>query len=105
MTVRTISSQHYLNDEIVAAKVAAGDFGVSVSPEFTYEGETFRVVLDGHHSLAAANEVGAEVECTELTATQHDAIGLLASGAVLDFLEVTSIDGDYYDIATGKSVW
>lgn len=103
--MKTISSQRYIDEEIVAAKIAAEDFEVMVSPAFEVEGETFRVVLDGHHSLEAARQAGVSPDYTEYTATEHDAIGLLNAGAVEAFLEAVHMGDDYYDVETGHSAW
>lgn len=100
-----ITSQDYLADEIVAAKLADCDFAITVSPEFEFEGGTYRVLLDGHHSLAAAIEAGVEPDVTEATAAQHDAVGLLDTGNVDDFLSVTHMGSDYRFALTGEAVW
>lgn len=100
-----ISSQRYLDDEIVAAKRAARDYVVSVSPEFQVDGETYTVVLDGHHSLAAARIDGVEPEFTVATVQDNDTIELLVRGSVDDFLALHRIDSDFYDVETGVDVW
>jgi hypothetical protein len=100
-----ISSQRYIDDEIVASKVAAEDFAVLLSPVFAYEGGEYQVVLDGHHSLAAAAEAGIDPSYSIADASQHDAIGLLRDSNVEDFLLVTHMGNDYYDVATGQDVW
>lgn len=100
----TISSQRYLNDEIVAQKVEAQDFTVLVSPEFEVAGIVVRVVLDGHHSYAAAIEAGVSPEFIEATSTDHDAVGMEQDNAE-EFLEVTHLGDDYYNIETGGDVW
>lgn len=96
--LRTISSQRYLDPAIVADKLATNDFVVSVSPEFEVGGETFRVVLDGHHSLAAAIEAGVEPEWVTLTAQDHDAIALLP-GEPEAFLAAVQDDSTFFDIS------
>lgn len=54
-TVRLVTNQEFIDPEIVAAKTAAKDFNVQVSPLFTDEhGARFRIIIDGHHSYAAA---------------------------------------------------
>jgi uncharacterized protein len=54
-TVRLVTNQQHIDPEIVAAKTAARDFNVQVSPLFTDEhGSRFRIIIDGHHSYAAA---------------------------------------------------
>lgn len=104
-TPALISSQRYLDAEIVAQKVAAGVFVVSVSPVFEIGGERFRVILDGHHAFAAAKAAGFEPEIVELSKREHDAISLLDRGEIEDFLEVTNLGDDYYFAASGLAVW
>ena len=100
----TISSQRYRDDQIVDAKRAARDYAVLVSPEFALDGQTYRVVLDGHHSLSAAMEDGAEPDYREATLMDTDAI-LLLSDDVQRFLEATHMGDDYYDISDGSLIW
>jgi len=100
-----ISSQRYTNDEIVAAKLADRDFVVTLSPAFVYEGGEYQVVLDGHHSLAAAREAGVEPEYIEADKRTADTVALLDRGEIEDFLFAARIDSDYYVVATGEDVW
>ena len=101
-----ISSQEYLDDAIVADKLARGDnFEVSVSPPFELNGRTVRVVLDGHHRLAAAKQAGRNPEFREMNATENDAIGLLNEGAIEDFLRAVHKGDDYKFVNSGKSVF
>lgn len=59
--VRLVSNQQFLDPATVEAKRLAGDFVVQVSPLFVTEaGERYRIVIDGHHSLAAAQAAGVE---------------------------------------------
>lgn len=104
MTTTIISSQRYIDDTIVASKIVASDFTVLVSPAFSIDGETYRVVLDGHHSLAAATEAGVAPDFSEATSQDHDAIYLLQTDPD-QFLIATRLDSDYYDVATGLDVW
>lgn len=101
---RLISSQRHVDDEIVAEKREMRDYGVSVSPEFELFGEQVRVILDGHHSWHAAKLDGERPLICEMDATDHDAVGLLEAGNVEDFLAVTRIDSDLYDIVTGHDL-
>lgn len=103
---KLITSQHHLDDAIVEAKVAASDFAVFVSPEFEVDGEIFQVVLDGHHSLAAAIEAGATPEINVMDATSHDAVAILDNGDIEGFLAAVHMgDGDYIDAITRQYVW
>lgn len=55
---RIITHQRFLNEKIVAVKMLNRDFTVNVTPEFEDEGKKYRMVIDGHHSLAAAVRLG-----------------------------------------------
>lgn len=100
-----ISSQRFINDDIVAEKINAGDFEVIVSPEFMIDGESYQVILDGHHSFAAANQSGVAPVYIVATSTYHDAIGILERGEIESFLEVVHFGDDYYNVETNKCVW
>ena len=97
-----ISSQRYLNDEIVEAKRAAKDYEVMISPEFVFEGETYQIILDGHHSYAAAMADGVDPEYYEADASDHDALLL---DDPHDLLDATQIDSEYYNVETGIDLW
>lgn len=103
--VVTISSQRKRIEHIVNEKRIAKDYEVLVSPEFEYDGETYRVVLDGHHSYEAAIADGVEPEFITGDARDHDAIGLIAKGEIEWFLETTQMEDEYYDVATGRDIW
>lgn len=49
-----ITNQEYLDDEKVKEKSAKMDYEVQVSPVFRFGGKDYRIIIDGHHSLAAA---------------------------------------------------
>ena len=91
-----ISSQHYINPEIVTAKIeqltAAG--AKSVIVPCPYVGIIHRVEYamqtDKHHTLSAARELGLPVEY-EIT---DDPEGLTGN----DLLEARYHDGNYYDV-------
>lgn len=108
--MQIISSQHYLDEEIVEAKIAEGNFEVMISPVFEHGGKQIAVVLDGHHRLEAAKRAGVTPTFWEADKRDDDRIALLESTEEYDanpeaFLEATWMDGDYYDIETGGSVW
>src|ERR1700744_2461926 len=96
-----ITSQDFLDAGTVAGKISAGDFGILVSPEYELDGVTFRILLDGHHSLAAAIEAGEEPDVTEASTRDHDAIGL----PVEQVLDATWAGADYRYVTTGALVW
>lgn len=99
-----ITTQDYLDSDIVAAKVAAEDFEVQVSPEFEFDGRTFRVLIDGHHSLAAAIEAGVEPIIVEYDSTDDDRIAVLTNSGPDAYLEVMQ-ERDWRYAATGQWVW
>lgn len=97
-----ISSQSFRDQAIVADKQSANDYEILVSPEFEIDGESYRVLIDGHHSFEAARLDGVEPECREASPQDHDAIGLLHRGEIGQFLAVLSHGEDYRDVYTGK---
>jgi signal transduction histidine kinase len=99
-----ISSQRYLDEETVQAKREARDYVVTVSPEFEIDGVAMQAVIDGHHSLAAAEADGVEPEFVVATIQNDDRIALIES-SIDDYLEVCYMDSDWYDVATGKGVF
>lgn len=98
-----ISSQRHLDPARVDAKRVARDYAVLVSPTITIDGESYRVVIDGHHALAAARADGVEAEITEATVQHTDKLALLPD--VEAYLEASWIDADWYDVETGLTVW
>lgn len=100
-----ITSQHYIDGAIVSEKIASEDFDVQVSPEFEVDGRTFRVILDGHHSFAAALEAGIAPVLIEQDASENDRVALLDSGDVEDFLAACWMDGEYQFAVSGNAVW
>jgi phage-related protein (TIGR01555 family) len=64
---RLITHQRYLDEKKVAEKIKNGDFVVNVTPEFVDQGKLYRMIVDGHHSLAAAVRTGnAPIFTTDL---------------------------------------
>jgi hypothetical protein len=99
-----ISSQRYLDDETVELKRSDRDYMVMVSPEFEYEGALYQVVIDGHHSLAAAKADGVEADVVEATKQDDDRLALIEKSAE-SYLEVSRVDSDWYDVMTGRDIW
>lgn len=103
--IMIITSQRYIDEEIVKEKLAAEDFEVMLSPSFEIDGEIYQVILDGHHSWHAAKAAGVEPSYWVAECCDHDAIGLLDQGKEELFLETVWMDSEYYDIETGSDVW
>ena len=55
-----ISSQRYLNRDVIARKAATFKVFVVRTVGMEIRGKPYRILLDGHHNLAAARLVGAE---------------------------------------------
>ena len=101
-----ITSQHYLDDTIVDAKISANNFEVFVSPMFEIDGDEYQVIIDGHHSFAAAMKCGVTPIITTMTVKDHDAIEFIKNGDVTGFLDVMHMgEGEYIDAITRKYVW
>lgn len=92
-----ISSQRYLNDDIVTAKLNAKDFDVLLN-RIVVDGQEFCVVIDGHHSLEAARIAGVEPQWVINDAD-------LGCESVEDWLTERYMDDDWYDVQTGQLVW
>jgi hypothetical protein len=96
----TISSQRYTDPKIVAEKLAARDFEVAVV-EVEIDSEMYRVIVDGHHSFAAAKAAGVE---PEYVPAHPEVRGDVAADPEA-YLAEHRIDSDYYDVQTGQEIW
>lgn len=94
--MKVISSQHYINWDIVEEKMSAIE-----NDEFVeipcYEigevdGEEMAIQADGHHTMAAAREFGIEIRFV-FSAEPEGLLGKSALGAHWN-------DGDWYDVET-----
>jgi hypothetical protein len=99
-----ISSQRYLDPKIIAEKQKNKDYVVTISPAFEANGETMQVVIDGHHSLAAAKKDGAKPTFVVAKKQNDDRIGLLEK-SVDDYLESNYMDSDWYNVKNGDTVF
>jgi len=101
-----ISSQRYLEDEIIKEKIESEDFEVLVSPKFDIDGETYQVIIDGHHSYHAAIKTGNTPIYTVASCQDSDNVAILEYDNDPErFLETAYIDSDYYDIETDIDIW
>lgn len=99
-----ISSQTYIDEDIVSKKQADRDYTVTLSPEFSHAGLTLQVVLDGHHSLAAAKLDCVEPDYIIATRQQNDTIAIL-DYSTDEFLAACWMGEDWYSVETGRRVW
>lgn len=91
-----ISSQHYIDAEIVEEKKAELEGVTEVVIPCTYvgviDGVEYAMQNDKHHTLTAARELGIPV----VFDVEDDAEGLTGE----ELLEVRYNDGDYYNVET-----
>ena len=94
--MKYISSQHYIDAEIVEAKKAELEGVTEVVIPCTYvgiiDGVEYVMQNDKHHTLAAARELGIPV----VFDVEDDSEGLTGE----ELLEARYNDGDYYDVET-----
>lgn len=99
--MKIISSQHFIDWEIVERKMEEiKDMDKVVIP-CSYvgfiDGVEYAMQNDGHHTLAAARELGIEVEF-EKSADSEDLEGE-------ELLENRYNDGDWYDVETSNPAY
>ena len=99
-----ISSLAMLEEASVREKQESKDYSCDVSPAFEWQGETFRVLLNGHHSFEAAKRDGVAPHLNIVTDSEFEKIGLLEAGEIETFLEAVSYGSDYRDASTGRVI-
>lgn len=99
-----ISSQRYIDQDVVEEKIKNNDFIVYVSPLFKYYGKYYKVITDGHHSLEAAKQIGIDPEFEEQSITDNDNISYLPNDPET-FLNLNWNGDDWYDVFTGKTIF
>lgn len=98
-----ISSQRYLDEDIVEQKRAEKDYDVYYAHiENPDTGEKYRWVVDGHHSLAAAKLDGVSPNMIE---SDYDYQSEIDSMGFDDFLAAHNDGDEWYDTNTGDNVW
>lgn len=100
-----ISSQRFIDRDLVAKKIKEQDFTVTVTPEFDIFGDKVRAIQDGHHALEAAIRSGNKPEFVVNTARDNDRVGLLDAGKVDDFLSAAYHDSPWYYFATKRDIF
>ncbi|WP_426237498.1 hypothetical protein [Pseudomonas sp. TWP3-2] len=99
-----ISSQRYLNPKKVQRK--AGTFKTFIVSTLTVElrGAMYRVLLDGHHNLAAAKVAGVEPEWRGPSLKMQRLLKHKSKADVALFLINNLTDSDWYFIDSGQVV-
>ena len=103
--MRIISSQKFLNYEIVDEKIAEMEASESESITLPIinagmkdlDGNDLYILVDGHHRKEAAEEMGITINYEEV-ANDYDLTGD-------DLLLTCYMDSDWYDVATGELIW
>jgi hypothetical protein len=97
-----ISSQRYIDDEVVELKRIAKDYNVTLGKVIAVDGIDYQVIIDGHHSLVAAKMDGVDPLYKTATVTECDKEAI---ADINDYLLSNWIDSSYYDVETGICVW
>lgn len=104
MTARLISSQRHLDPAIVARKAATFQVFVVNVIEVTLRGKPYRVLVDGHHNLAAARLVGVEPTWRGAPKKLQRIMDSTPRADFERFLINNLTDSDWYDVDTGAVV-
>lgn len=100
ITINPISSQRYLDDDIVNAKKIqiAGLTEIELPVvEITLDGEIYHILIDGHHRYNAAKDLKITV--------LYDVVDIITPEKSGDYLIEKHFGDDYYYINSNKSVW
>ena len=100
-----VSSQRYIDRDVVAKKIMNRDFTVKITPAFELDGETVHAIEDGHHALEAAIRSGNKPKFVIQNASQNDRIGALDSGNIDDYLEQAYVDSPWYNFSTKRDIF
>ena len=98
--MRKISSQRYLDPEIVDAKRKSKDYDVQYVI-LNIGGEKVAHIVNGHHSLEAARLDGVNPDYEHVDQVQQEADSMELD----NYLSAHFIDSDWYDVDTGKLVF
>lgn len=100
--MRYITSQLERLESVVAAKQAAEDYEVRFVELTMDDGETIRLVIDGHHSHEAAKRDGADIDWIDVTDEYATEIRHLGGNG---FCDAHSCGEGWWEIETGKAAW
>lgn len=98
-----ISSQRYLNRALVAHKAATFKVFVVRTVDVELRGRLYRVLLDGHHALAAARARGVE-PCWRRHDKTERMVKRIGAGAFAKTMINNLTDSDWYFVDTGEVV-
>lgn len=99
-----ISSQRYIDPKIVARKAATFKVFVVRVLDVNLRGKPYRVIVDGHHNLAAARLVGVEPKW-KCPTKRFDRIRASMSPEEVERLLINNLtDSNWYFMDTGEVV-
>ncbi|WP_426618315.1 hypothetical protein ACP3TY_19910 [Pseudomonas rustica] len=99
-----ISSQRYLNPDVINRKAAKFKVFVVRTVDMAIRGKHYRVLLDGHHNLAAARLVGAEPTWKGPTPKFERIMRSMSADRFAAFMINNLTDSDWYFHDTGEVV-
>ena len=99
-----ISSQRYLNPETVQRKAAKFKVFPVSTVDIELFGKPYRVLLDGHHNLAAARQAGVEPQWRGPSPKMQRLLKRTGKDDMARFLINNLTDSDWYFIDTGAVV-
>ena len=102
MTV--ISSQREIIEEHLESKIEelqnADEVIIPVVFAGQYEEDRLYIMIDGHHRIEAAKELGIKVKFEEV---ERNAMGYSADWTLEEMLENLYMDSDWYNVETGHN--
>ncbi|ENH6342569.1 hypothetical protein ABWH74_006001 [Burkholderia vietnamiensis] len=99
-----ISSQRYLDAARVADKAARFQAFIVHVADVMLRGKPYRLLIDGHHNLAAARAAGVEPTWRGPTAKWRRIQSATPAAEFERFLINNLTDSDYYFVDTGEVV-
>ncbi len=99
-----ISSQRYLDSATVARKARTFRVFVVSTVAVQLRGTWYRVLLDGHHNLAAARIAGAQPTWRGPSRKLQRVMRSMGPARFAQMLINNLTDADWYDVATGLVV-
>ncbi|MBF8177698.1 tudor domain-containing protein [Herminiimonas contaminans] len=104
MSAPLISSQRHLDHAIVERKASRFQVFVVRTMDVELRGKAYRVLLDGHHNLAAAKLAGVEPTWRGPSAKTKRVRTQMPSGAFENMLINNLTDADWYYVDSGEVV-
>ncbi|WP_038708141.1 hypothetical protein [Burkholderia thailandensis] len=99
-----ISSQRHLNPSRVADKAARFKVFIVHVADVTLRGKSYRLLIDGHHNLAAARAAGVKPTWRGPTAKWRRIQATMPAAEFERFLINNLTDSDYYFVDTNEVV-